>query len=61
MDRQRDVVRTLHLCVHDHVQEFEATQNEVRAVQIREPDYWSASASDRLMILLHNVVQVSGL
>lgn len=38
--------------------QFDATQNDARAVEILEPEHRSGSAFDGSMVLLHDVVQI---
>src|SRR6185437_16869616 len=54
----RSFARTFHLPFLDHVHQFDATQNDVRAVEILEPEHRSDPAFDGPMVLLDDVVQI---
>jgi hypothetical protein len=54
---RRSFART-HLPFLDHVHQFDATQNDARAVEIPEPEHRSRSAFDRPMVLFDDVVQI---
>jgi hypothetical protein len=54
----RSFARTFHLPFLDHVHQFDAAQNDARAVEILEPEHRSDSAFDGPMVLLDDVVQI---
>jgi len=57
----RRFVCTLHLPFLDHVHDFDAAQNDTRAVEVFEPQHRSSSTFDGPMVLLDDVVQILGL
>src|ERR1700710_357648 len=55
---QWDFAKVLHLPFLDHVHDFDAAQNDTRAVKVLEPEHRSSATFDGPMVLLHHVVQI---